>query len=196
MTAATQSLEPSTPAPQSQWRRLHRLSPFVSDGQVVTAFTGAVVETVRGHGSATQFALVALAILVLLLLASYVRYLRTRWCLDGQTLRIETGLIRHDHRQLPLKRMQSVDVIRPLLARAVGLAELRIRLAGAGDHKARLAYLSEPDALALRAQLLAGHHGLDLATPEPGETVAATVPGGRLVGSIVLSSCGSSGSRR
>jgi len=45
-------------------------------------------------------------------------------------LRIETGLLRRDARQLPLARIQAVDVVRPFLARLVGLAELRVRLAG------------------------------------------------------------------
>ncbi|MGA2522035.1 MAG: PH domain-containing protein, partial [Acidimicrobiales bacterium] len=102
--------------------------------------------------------------------------------------RIESGLIRRDSRQLPVARIQAVDVFRPFLARILGLAELRIRLAGSHAAGGRLAYLSEPVALDLRARLLAGHHGLDMATPEPEEHPVATVPTGRLAGSVALSS--------
>ena len=42
-------------------------------------------------------------------------------------------------------------------------------------------------ALDLRARLLAAHHGLDPATPEPGERILASVPNGRLVGSAAAS---------
>src|SRR5258707_8781417 len=35
---------------------------------------------------------------------------------------------------------------------------------------------------------LAAHHGLDPATPEPGELILTTVPNGRLVGSVLASS--------
>ncbi|MGO9219295.1 MAG: PH domain-containing protein, partial [Streptosporangiaceae bacterium] len=51
----------------------------------------------------------------------------------------------------------------------------------------RLAYLPEQAALDLRARLLAAHHGLDPATPEPGEQILASVPTGRLVGSVLAS---------
>ena len=107
--------------------------------------------------------------------------------LDGPTLRIETGLFKRDARQFPLARIQAVDVVKPFVARIVGLAELRIRLAGSGRTGGRLAYLAEPVALDLRARLLAGHHGLDQATPEPSERPMATVPTGQLVAGALLS---------
>jgi putative membrane protein len=69
----------------------------------------------------------------------------------------------------------------------VGLAELRVRLAGSSRSGGRLAYLSEPVALDLRARLLAGHHGLDLGTPEPAEQPMATVATGQLVAAALLS---------
>ncbi len=50
-----------------------------------------------------------------------------------------------------------------------------------------LAYLPEQSALDLRARLLAAHHGLDPATPEPGERILASVPAGRLIGSVLAS---------
>jgi putative membrane protein len=110
----------------------------------------------------------------------------TKWALDGATLRIETGLFRRDARQFPLSRIQAVDVVRPFLARIFGLAELRVRLAGSGRSNGRLAYLAEPVAVDLRARLLAGHHGLDLTTPEPEERPVAAVAANQLVVSAVL----------
>src|SRR5262249_41166466 len=62
--------------------------------------------------------------------------------------------------------------------------------AGSSDADGRLAYLTEQAALELRAHLLATHHGLDPATPEPPEHVAVTVPTGRLIGSVALSTAG------
>ena len=127
------------------------------------------------------------AVAVLVVLGAVVNWLVTRWKLDGATLRIETGLLRRDSRQLPVARIQAVDVVRPFLARALGLAELRVRLAGSSHADGRLAYLPEQAALDLRARLLAAHHGLDPATPEPGEQILASVPNGRLVGSVAAS---------
>jgi putative membrane protein len=145
-----------------------------------------VVSSGRGHsnGSARYY---DLGLVLVVVAAGVVRWLVTRWALDGATLRIESGLLRRDSRQLPLSRIQTVDVVQPLLARLFGLAELRIRLAGSSSANGRLAYLSEPVATELRARLLATHHGIDPDTPEPPEQVVTTVPTGRLVGSILVS---------
>jgi hypothetical protein len=67
--------------------------------------------------------LVALGVAGLL---AIVHWVVTRWRLDGDTLRIETGLLRRDSRQLPVSRIQAVDVVRPFLARVLGVSELRV----------------------------------------------------------------------
>ena len=89
-------------------------------------------------------------------------------------------------RRVRLDRLQAVDVVRPLVARLLGLAELRLEVAG-GSSEAPLAYLSADEPLALRAELLARAAGLDAATPEAPERVLHEVPPGRLLGSTVLS---------
>ena len=132
-------------------------------------------DSARG-GRSLATVIIEVVLLGIVLVMGLVKWLVTRWALDGSTLRIETGLFRRDARQLPLSRIQAVDVVRPFLARVFGLAELRVRLAGSGRSNGRLAYLAEPVAVDLRARLLAGHHGLDLATPEPAERPVATVP--------------------
>ncbi len=115
-----------------------------------------------------------------------IHWLVTRWAFDGATLRIETGLIRRDSQQLPVGRIQAVDLVAPFLARIFGLAELRIRVAGAKSAH-HLSYLSLPVATDLRARLLATHHGLDQSVPEPGEHPVAVVPPARLLGSVLVS---------
>jgi putative membrane protein len=169
------------------WKRLHPLSPLVRAGPIVTVLVvGLGLSSAQGRsdGSARYVDLVVVAVVLLL---GVVRWLVTRWALDGGTLRIETGLLRRDSRQLPVARIQAVDVIRPLMARVFGLAELRIRLAGSGSANGRLAYLPEDQALELRARLLAAHHNLDPSTPEPDEYMVATVSTDRLIGSVLLS---------
>jgi putative membrane protein len=170
------------------WHRLHPLSPVVRSGRGVLALLALIAisatQTLGSNGSHLPEIVVG----VVAVIAAVINWLVTRWRLDGLTLRIETGLLRRDSRQLPVARIQAVDVVRPLLARALGLAELRVRLAGSSHADGRLAYLPEAAALELRARLLATHHGLDPGTPEPAERVLAIVPAGRLVGSVVLSS--------
>ena len=173
--------------PAGAWHRLHPLSPVVRSGRGVLAVAVAVAIT-RSATSGSGW--LEVAFLFAAVVAAVISWLVTRWRLDGVTLRIESGLIRRDSRQLPIARIQAVDVVRPFLARALGLAELRVRLAGSSDADGRLAYLTEQAALELRAQLLATHHGLDPATPEPPEHIAVTVPTGRLIGSVALSTAG------
>ncbi len=174
--------------PSAAWQRLHPLTPVVAAGR--TALLAGVValeDRAQSQGSSLVLMGVLGGVAVLNLVISAVRYLVTRWSVGTGALRIETGLFTRDARQLPLARIQAVDVVRPFLARAFGLAELRVRLAGSSRSEGRLAYLSERVALELRASLLAGHHGLDLSTPEPVESPVTAVPLGRLIGSTVLS---------
>jgi putative membrane protein len=169
-----------------KWQRLHPLSPVVRAGRLVAVFVfGLLLSGVQGHADAAN-EIVYLVIVVVVAGLGTVHWLVTRWAIDGVTLRIESGLLRRDSRQLPLARIQAVDIVRPFLARLFGLSELRIRLAGSSSANGRLAYLSEGAATDLRARLLATHHGIDPATPEPTETVVATVPPGRLIGSVLL----------
>ena len=171
----------------SGWQRLHPLSPLVRSGRAVLAvlaLAGLSSSGLIGSGTGTRWW--DLALVALVAGGAVVNWLVTRWKVDGVTLRIETGLLRRDSRQLPIARIQAVDLVRPFFARMLGLAELRVRLAGSGDADGRLAYLTEQAAETLRARLLATHHGVDPATPEPAERVITSVPTGRLAGSALL----------
>jgi len=184
----------ATPGLGDGWRRLHPLSPLVRSYRgvlAVLALAGLSTSGAVGSGNAPRWYDLALPVIVAV--AAIVNWLVTRWKLDGVTLRIETGLLRRDSRQLPIARIQAVDLVRPFLARMLGLAELRIRLAGSGHADGRLAYLTEPAAVALRARLLAAHHGLDPATPEPAEQIVTSVPAGRLVGAAAISTVTTAG---
>ena len=80
-----------------------------------------------------------------LIVLGVVSWLVTRWRIEGNDLRIETGLLRRSSRRYPLSQVQAIDTVRPGLARALGLAELRLRMGGTGG-AARLAYLPVPQA--------------------------------------------------
>jgi putative membrane protein len=189
-TGAQPSGTPSPARPPSgteHWQRLHPLTPVVRAGRIVSVLLVAfVIGNARGHADNTT-SIYDLAVVAVVIVVGAVHWLVTRWTLDGGTLRIESGLLRRDSRQLPLARIQAVDVVRPFLARLFGLAELRIRLAGSSSANGRLSYLSMSVATDLRARLLATHHGIDPDTPEPAENVVFTLPPGRLIGAVFLS---------
>ncbi|HEY4412344.1 MAG TPA: PH domain-containing protein [Gaiellaceae bacterium] len=175
------------------WRRLHPLSPVVRGGRATIAIAVILLPSVFGarRSSNTAIELGAVAVIVGL---GFVSWLVTRWRVDGDDLRIETGLIRRQSLRFPLSQVQAIDVIRPGLARIFRVAELRLRMGGATGKTARLAYLHEREVEPLRDRLLALARG----TPHVDEAqelrrderVLAPVPTGRLVGSILISDVG------
>ncbi|MGP0032065.1 MAG: PH domain-containing protein [Acidimicrobiales bacterium] len=176
------------------WQRLHPLSPIARIGRIVPVvilgFLLSSTHSQNGNGSDDTVYLIYAIVVVVAVIAGFVRWLVTRWRLDGDTLRIESGLIRHDSRQLPLARIQAVDIVQPFAARILGLAELRIRLAGSGSTDGKLAYLPEPAAVELRGRLLAGHRRPTPGAAAPEERPMASVGTGRLAASILLSGVG------
>ena len=158
---------PDPPPPDEGWNRLHPLTPIARVGRLAPALVLLlVVSNVHSkaeNGTAETDYLDRRSPL-LSAVYGYIHWMVTRWRFEGDTLRIETGLIRKDSRRLPLARIQAVDIVRPFLARLLGVSELRIRLAGSGSTDGKLAYLSEAQAAELRLVLLAGTGGR---TPKP-----------------------------
>ena len=91
-------------------------------------------------------------------LAGLVSWYFTRFVIDDDELRIETGALFKQSKKVPFERLQSVDIIQPFAARLFGLAELRLE-AGAGGSGIKLRYLSQPKASRLRDYLLTRAHG-------------------------------------
>ena len=65
-------------------------------------------------------------VVVLAAVAGFVAWYFTRFVIDDEELRIETGAIFKKSTKIPFERLQSVDIIQPLAARMFGLAELRL----------------------------------------------------------------------
>lgn len=174
------------PRPYASWERLHPLSPIVRGGRTMAALVVFVAYTsVQRQAGASTHVIVDLVLVGVVLVLGVVHWLVTRFSFDGETLQVETGLLRRDARRVPVARIQAVDVVQPFIAKVLDVAELKIRVAGSGKEE-RLAYLHHARALELRASLLAAHHGLDPSTPAPPELPVAVVRGGRLAISVAL----------
>jgi putative membrane protein len=172
------------------WVRLHPLSPVLRMGRLVLpAVLITAQTTARGGPGGVRWAVFG-GLVAVGTVAGLVSWLVTRWRIEDGTLRIETGLVRRDKRQIPLSRLQAIDIVRPLLGRLLGLSELRLRLAGSHHGDARLAYLGEGSAEALRARLLALAHGLAEETPAPPERPLFQLTAQRLLASTALSGVG------
>ncbi|GAA0723628.1 hypothetical protein GCM10010199_32420 [Dactylosporangium roseum] len=145
-------------------RRLHPLTPLVRGAKLVAA--AAVVISWQGLRDLGPIGwLVSMTvILVLAVLVSAVVWLVTGYEVVGRELRVHEGLLSRRTRTIPLERVQAIDIVRPLLARVFGLAELRLEVIGAGKTEAPLAYLTVAGATELRGHLLGLATGV---RPEP-----------------------------
>ena len=122
---------------------------------------------------------------------SVLSWRMSSYSIDEDALHLRTGVLNRQQRQARLDRLQAVDVVQPLLARFIGLAELRIEVAGGKGSAVRLAYLRESDAQSLRRLLLARAAGLRVEhheqAPEAPEHQVLAVPVPMLIESLVRS---------
>ena len=156
------------------WHRLHPFSPFVRSGRHLTSFATLLVILIflnarqAGHDFVSD-----LAVVLVVLVAGVISWAVTRWRVDGGVLLIETGLVRRQSLRFPLSQVQAIDVVQTGLARLLGLAEIRLRMAGADSSGGRLVALRLSDAQALRQQLLSISRGASPTAASSGATLAS-----------------------
>jgi len=173
--------------PDLPWHRLHPLSPVIQMGRGAAALIFVLaVPYISNSAHPRSGDYFDLGILVLAAIGGIVSWLVTRWRIESGALLVETGLVRRRHTHLPLSRIQSVDVVRPALARLFGLAEVRVRTGVARDGDARLAYVAEEQAETIRANLLAWSHGTSPTGAVDQERVLAAVRARRVIAAVWL----------
>jgi putative membrane protein len=151
-------------------RRLHPLSPLLRGGRLAVLAVVAISWQGYQNLGTQRWLLAVLGVAVLTLIGSVVSYLVTGYHVVGRELRIYEGLISRRTRAIPVERLQSVELVRPVLARLFGLAELRLEVVGGSKTEAPLAFLTVDEARALRERLL----GLARARTAPAGGAAAT----------------------
>lgn len=151
--------------------RLHPLSPVlgVLDRNVIAPGILAL-----GSGGLRVLAALLLAVLVL----RAISWSRRTYVLDGGVLRVTSGVLSRNEQLVPCDRIQQVSVVQALRHRLLGVAELRVEVAGGGrESGVELAVLSSGAASRLRDALLAAK--LRTATDRPGSPVDAAASVGR-----------------
>jgi len=174
-------------------RHVHPLTPIINAVSVIPAlaFTGAVFTfAVNISLNARLIALgSAILIAVPLLVAGY-SYLTWRrlwfWFDDDGDFRVDSGIVFRNQRRLQLSRLQTVDIVRPFIPRIMGFAAVVIEVAGTGDSRVQLRYLTSTQAQRLRAEVIERAAGRASATETTTEIPRAVVPPGRLALSLLL----------
>ena len=123
-------------------------------------------------GPAGPIVLFALAGIALLALAGYeTAYVRRfSYELGEDTLDIESGVVSRRSREIPIRRIQNVDISRNVLQRLLGIAVVSFETAGGGDTEARLRFVSVTEAKRLQRELGRLKRGVDESADERGET--------------------------
>lgn len=166
------------------WRRMHPVTPALKGWKVLVAVlaigwfqVGENIEQAIDLLHGTAFLALIGGILLIGLIGfgySAVAWRVTRFAVTDEAVHLRTGILFRQQRQARLDRLQAVDVVQPLLARLVGLAELKLEVAGGSGSAVSLAFLREAEAEALRAELLALAAGLQRPGPRPGAAAVAT----------------------
>ena len=161
------------------------------------AFLAILGSVISGDGGQFDLAGISLGVggaavggVLIGLIAGYVGWYFTRFVIDGTELRITRGVLTKQSRRIPYERIQSVDVAEPLVARILGLAELRIDMAGGSESTTVLRYLLLDEVRQLRRLLLARAHGETVAADGPAieeRSLITKVPTERIVLGTLMS---------
>lgn len=207
-----------TAGPPVELRRLHPLTPILGSKRLIAVAAAAGFGVFRDdldrlrwiwdalHGDVelgvlAQGVLILMAVAAVSVLAGWLSWRVTGFAIVDDasgvsTLLYHRGLFVRQRRQVRLNRVQSVDVLEPLVARLLGLAVLRLDMAAGDEASVNLAYLRKADAWALREEILRhvsvrrpptdAAHGAADRSPTTGEQVLGQVATGRLVAANLL----------
>ncbi|HZL75275.1 MAG TPA: PH domain-containing protein, partial [Propionibacteriaceae bacterium] len=180
--AVTTASPPPAPTDRSlkQTERPHPLTPFVRGWLIFVAIAIGWGREIVTSASEDQFDAGGLTwilpifgvVVVLAAVTGFVAWYFTRFVIDDEELRIETGWIFKKSTKIPFERLQSVDIIQPLAARMFGLAELRLDV---GNSSTKLRYLSRGKASRLRDYLLTRAHGQQASIRDLDQQAAASI---------------------
>ena len=100
-----------------------------------------------GIGLIAGFAILALAIGAL---GAFLKWWRTTYLVGADAISVESGVVSRRARSVPYERIQDVSLEQPLLARLIGLAQVKFETGAGGADEIALAYLTLAEGEALR----------------------------------------------
>ncbi len=105
--------------------------------------------------SATYSQLIGLGVLLLILVGGSIDWWFTRYSLDDLAIHRRSGFLFKKNRTIRLESVQSVDISRPLVARLLGVSELRFEVADGSSEALHIKYVSARKAEVLRRTAMA-----------------------------------------
>jgi putative membrane protein len=175
------------PPSDAPFHRLHPVSPLLRGGLFVVAWVGWVINDSRNSGlDGQRITLSGVVALLAGLAFGTVSWWFTRYRVDAEEIRIDSGVLVRRARRIRIERLQAVEVQQPWLARLLGLAQLTLETAGSSESGGKLAFLPYDEALELRRLLLDRSGQSEPVGPAASAPVLFRVLPGRLLASLVL----------
>ncbi len=145
--------------PEAEPRRLHPASLVLGSLRILPqmlaggAGYAAIIQR-EGFARILMFALIAAAFG---LVAALLRWWRFRYTVRDDEIVIESGVFHRQRRVIPFVRVQDIAIDRPLIARLLGTAQVRIETGGASSDEGDLEMIALAEAFALRDRLRRFH---------------------------------------
>ena len=152
------------------WQRFHPVTPVVKGWKIFVVLLFVAGQQVSTNVTSAREAVdlvgwwpvlvVMGAVLLVGLAYSALAWRMTRYAIGDEAVHLRQGVLFRQHRAARLDRIQAIDVVQPLLARILGLAQLKVEVAGGTGSNVELSFLREADAQQLRAEILASAAGV------------------------------------
>ena len=184
------------PLPENvTWHRVSLVTPVLEGWKIVTGILAFVTvqnldELVRAYrfisehgftlgGGIGYYLLGLIAFIALWVGLGLLSWWRRAYAVDADGVYLRSGILSRKLRTARLPRIQSVDVVHPLLGRILGLGQLTVEVAGGRDSRVVLGFLTTRELQTLRDRIL------DLAAGQidlPGPAAAGGAVGASAVG--------------
>lgn len=167
------------------WQRVHPASPFVHGWLAIIGLvyiywqnTDDLSWSERFAGARLMWTVAGAGLALIVVLAFYfLSWYFTRYKLTGTHVYVNSGMLFRSQKQARIDKVQGIDIAQPLVARMIGLAELRFDVADSSESVLRLAFLRKADAHELRVLILERARGEEAAAAQESTDEAAPVPG-------------------
>ncbi len=159
------------PLPENvTWHRVSLVTPVLEGWKIVTGVLAFVTvqnldELVRAYrfisehgftlgGGIGYYLLVLVAFIALWVGLGLLSWWRRAYAVDADGVYLRSGILSRKLRTARLPRIQSVDVVHPLLGRIFGLGQLTVEVAGGRDSRVVIGFLTTRELQTLRDRIL------------------------------------------
>lgn len=164
----------STPHPEPQWRRVHKITPVVEAWKGLAVFAVLVlwqlgqggIQLIREFADGSLVWVILVPIVVLFVIValslglSYLAWTKRRFAVTAESVDLHQGILFKQQRHARLVRIQAVDIVQPLIGRIFGMAQVKVESAGGQESNVVISYLKESEAQELRNEILARAAGV------------------------------------